>query len=110
MCAASTFRLARTSRCAIVVSGTRNARAIDAVDRPLTTRKVSATCASRAKRGVAAEEDEAELIVGHGVAVDVGLGVAAVPAVPAAPPLSPRSVARCSRRGAGRLPFGAPPS
>ena len=45
------FRLARVIRCAIVVSGTRNARAIWAVVRPHTTRRVSAICACRGSAG-----------------------------------------------------------
>ena len=36
-------RLARTSRCAIVFSGERNARAISSVEKPATTLSVSAT-------------------------------------------------------------------
>ena len=45
MWAARILRLARTRRCAIVGSGTRNARAISGVCRPATRRRVSATCA-----------------------------------------------------------------
>ena len=37
---------ARTSRWAIVATGTRNARAISSVSRPPSVRSVSATCAS----------------------------------------------------------------
>ena len=51
MPAAVIFRLARTSRCAIVASGTRNARAISSVVRPPSVRSVSATCASSASAG-----------------------------------------------------------
>ncbi len=43
--------LARTSRCAIVGSGTRNARAISAVVNPPSSRSVSATRAGRASAG-----------------------------------------------------------
>ena len=45
------FCLARVIRCAIVVSWTRNARAIWAVVRPHTTRSVSAICACRGSAG-----------------------------------------------------------
>ena len=45
------FPVARTSRCAIVGTGTRNARAISSVVRPQIVRSVSATCASRASAG-----------------------------------------------------------
>src|SRR4051794_20077706 len=51
MPAALILRLARTSRCAIVASGTRNARAISSVVRPPSVRSVSATCASVASAG-----------------------------------------------------------
>ncbi len=43
--------LARTSRCAIVASGTRKARAISAVASPPRSRSVSATCAARPSAG-----------------------------------------------------------
>jgi hypothetical protein len=46
MPAALIFFFARTSRCAIVASGTRKARAISGVVRPPSVRSVSATCAS----------------------------------------------------------------
>jgi hypothetical protein len=45
------LRFARTSRCAIVASGTMNARAISAVVRPVSVRNVSATRASNASAG-----------------------------------------------------------
>ena len=45
-CASASVRLARTMRCAIVGSGTRNARAISSVVRPPSSRSVSATRAS----------------------------------------------------------------
>ena len=45
------LRLARTSRCAMVASGTRNAREISAVSRPPSRRRVSATWASTASAG-----------------------------------------------------------
>ena len=45
------LRLARTSRCAMVVSGTRKARAISGVDRPPSSRSVSATWAAGASAG-----------------------------------------------------------
>ena len=51
MPASRIFRFARTSRCASVGSGTRNARAISAVVRPPTRLSVSATCASAASAG-----------------------------------------------------------
>ena len=49
--AALIFRFARTSRLAIVASGTRNARAISSSSRPPSVRSVSATCASSASAG-----------------------------------------------------------
>ena len=58
------LRLARTSRCAIVASGTRNARAISSVLRPPSVRSVSATCASSRERRMAAGEDQLEPLVG----------------------------------------------
>ena len=61
------FRLARVIRCAIVVSGTRNARAICAVVRPQTTRSVSAICACAGQRRVAAGEDQPQALVGLGL-------------------------------------------
>ena len=51
MPASRIFRFARTSRCASVGSGTRNARAISGVVRPPTRLSVSATCASAASAG-----------------------------------------------------------
>ena len=51
MPAARIFRFARTSRCAIVASGTRNARAISSVVRPPSVRSVNATWASSASAG-----------------------------------------------------------
>ena len=51
MPAALILCFARTSRCAIVGSGTRKARAISAVVRPPSVRSVSATCASVASAG-----------------------------------------------------------
>src|SRR5439155_5639088 len=42
---------ARTSRCAMVAVGTRNARAISSVSRPPRVRRVRATCASSASAG-----------------------------------------------------------
>ena len=45
------LRFARTRRCAIVASGTRNARAISAVVRPASVRSVSATWASTDSAG-----------------------------------------------------------
>jgi hypothetical protein len=51
MRAAAIFFFARVMRAAIVDSGTRNARAISAVLRPQTSRKVSATWASRDRAG-----------------------------------------------------------
>ena len=49
--AAAILRLARVSRCAIVVSATRKARAISATVRPPSNRRVSATRASGASAG-----------------------------------------------------------
>src|SRR5215510_11248134 len=45
------FAFARTIRCAMVGTGTRNARAISSVDNPPSVRSVSATCASVASAG-----------------------------------------------------------
>src|SRR6185312_13961412 len=45
------LRLARTSRCAIVASETRNARAISPVESPPSERRISATCASSPSAG-----------------------------------------------------------
>src|SRR5579872_542325 len=45
------LRLARTRRCAMVDSGTRNARAISGVVSPASVRSVSATCASTVNAG-----------------------------------------------------------
>ena len=45
------LRFARTNRCASVVSGKRNERAISSVVRPPSVRSVSATCASRFSAG-----------------------------------------------------------
>ncbi len=51
MRASRIFALARSSRCAIVVSGQRKARAISAVVRPPSNRSVSATCDGVASAG-----------------------------------------------------------
>src|SRR5215213_4440020 len=51
MRASRIFPFARTSRCAIVASGTRNARAISVVVSPPRSRSVSATCTSVASAG-----------------------------------------------------------
>ena len=51
MPAARTLPFARLSRCAIVGSGTRNARAISSVVSPPTSRRVSATCDSSESAG-----------------------------------------------------------
>jgi len=51
MRAARILFLARTSRCAIVVGDTRNARAISSVDKPHNVRSDSATCAAGAMAG-----------------------------------------------------------
>ena len=45
------LRLARTSRCAMVASGTRKARAISPVVSPPSVRRVRATCASAESAG-----------------------------------------------------------
>ena len=66
MLAARILFLARTSRWAIVASGTRKARAISGVCRPAISRRVSATWAVRGERRVAAGEDQPEPVVGHG--------------------------------------------
>ena len=66
MCASRILRFARTMRCAIVGSGTRNARAISSVCRPPSSRNVSGTCALGAERGMAAREDQPEAVVAHG--------------------------------------------
>ena len=73
MPASRILRFARTSRCAIVAAGTRNARAISSVSRPPSVRSVSATCASSGKRRMAAGEDQPEAIVGDFVRVVVRL-------------------------------------
>jgi len=49
--AARIFAFARTSRCAIAVGATRNARAISSTERPQSVLSVSATCASSASAG-----------------------------------------------------------
>src|SRR5881628_2173071 len=51
MRAARILALARTSRCAMVGAGTRNAFAISSVERPPSVRSVRATCASVASAG-----------------------------------------------------------
>ena len=51
MLASTILRFARTMRCAIVGSATRNAAAISAVVKPATARSVRATCASCASAG-----------------------------------------------------------
>ncbi len=50
-CRSSMVRLARTIRCAIVVSGARNARAISPVEKPAMSLSVSATWLSRGSAG-----------------------------------------------------------
>ena len=65
MWASRILRLARTSRCAIVASATRNARAISAVVRPPSARRVSATRASGDEGRVAAGEDQPQAVVGE---------------------------------------------
>ncbi len=55
---------ARTSRCASVGSGSRNARAISGVERPQTSLSVSAARASGMDRRMAADEDQLEPLVG----------------------------------------------
>ncbi len=51
MPALAIFRLARSRRCPIVASETRNARATAEVDKPETTFSVKATCASMDSAG-----------------------------------------------------------
>ena len=70
--------LARLIRCAIVASGTPNARAISAVVSPPTARRVSATCDDGLQRRVAAQEqqDECVVVIARGVgAAGVAAGV-----------------------------------
>ena len=55
--------LARLMRCAIVASGTRNARAISAVVRPPTARSVSASCDGARQRRMAAQRQQRERVV-----------------------------------------------
>ena len=55
--------LARLMRWAIVASGTRKARAISAVVRPPTARRVSASCDGRRERRVAAQEEQRQRVV-----------------------------------------------
>ena len=66
MPAARILAFARTSRCAIVGSATRNARAISGVVSPPSVRRVSATCASSGERRVAAREDQLQPLVLEG--------------------------------------------
>ena len=66
--------LARVRRAAIVASGTRKAAAIDAVGTPHPSRIVSATCTSWVERRVAAQHDEAQLVVEHRRGVELGVG------------------------------------
>ncbi|GIU90476.1 MAG: hypothetical protein KatS3mg010_1575 [Acidimicrobiia bacterium] len=54
---------ARLIRCAMVASGTRNARAISAVVSPPTARSVSATCDGGVSAGVAAQEEQRQRVV-----------------------------------------------
>ena len=91
---------ARTSRCAMVGSGTRNARAISAVVRPPSSRSVSATCARRRERRVAAGEDQAQPVVAHGALL--GRLVARRAAAPPARARSSRDASR-RRRSIARL-------
>src|SRR5438552_6024874 len=68
------FRLARTSRWPIVVSGTRNARAISVVVRPPTAREGQCDLGLGRERRMAAGEDQAESFIWHGfVAVFLAL-------------------------------------
>ena len=68
MPAARIFAFARTSRFAIVGSGTRNARAISSVVRPPSVRRVSATWASSASAGWQHVNTQLEALVGeHGL-------------------------------------------
>ena len=72
MPASRILRLARTSRWAIVTSGTRKARAISSVCRPPSVRSVSATLPFRRERRVAAGEDEPESVIGdHAMRLDL---------------------------------------
>ena len=73
MPAARIFRFARTSRCAIVASGTRNARAISSVVSPPSVRSVSATCASSASAGWQHVNIRLEPLVGERVVVHLVL-------------------------------------
>ena len=100
------FAFARTSRCAIVASATRNARAISPVVSPQTARSVSATCASAFKRGMAAREDQPQHVVGDELLV----GLFRRLSVDLASACSSRCL--CSQASAGecgRWPCGARP-
>ena len=80
-------------RCAIVASGTRNARGDLAVVRPPTARRVSAICDGGGERGVAAQEQQRQRVV------LVGRRLAPAGTAPAAPPrVSSRRRRACSLR------------
>ena len=64
--------LARLIRCAIVASGTRNARAISVVVRPPTARSVSAIADAGVSAGWQRHEQQVERVVALGRAVGVG--------------------------------------
>ena len=106
MPASRILRLARTRRCAMVASGTRNARATAGVSRPPTVRSVSATCASRLSAGW-------QQVKSSGRRSSAAIGP---PSRSVHPSGLPRS--RAERAGpdsapgdaAGRRPGGGPPS
>ena len=66
MLASRILRFARTSRCAIVASGTRNERAISSVSSPPRRRSVKRDLDVRGQRRVAAREDQPQPVVLHG--------------------------------------------
>src|SRR5215217_7884710 len=114
--AALILRLARTSRWAIVASGTRNARAISVVVRPPSVRSVRATCPVQGQGRMAAGEDELQALVGDGGLVH-GWGRRFEPADllvehPHAADAIDRAVARGGhepRARVGRNPVALPP-
>ena len=96
--------LARTSRCAIVASGTRNARAISAVVQAAEQAQRERDLGGGRERRVAAGEDQPQPVVGHGSLL--GAGRVARRASSAACGLA--VVARRPRGAAGRSPGCGP--
>ena len=73
MLAPRIFAFARTIRCAIVVSGTRNARAISGASSPPSSRNVKRDPGLGGEGGVAAREDQPEPVVGYVAPIVLGL-------------------------------------